>query len=466
LDALLRITEDAAFDREQDAMSRRELSQGGGQARMGMVEVVGVAATARTKEILVSCSTEAVDDIEPTSTDELGRRPGEGHDAQRLPATGNAQGLDRDSGFRCRRLSRVRSRRIPLRRMPRDDRDLIAHASELVGNMPRYILDSAAVLDEAFDHDGDAQWGRPQAESRGYRLDPVSASGFGPVRGMGWGMGLGHEAGHGPSDESRRPSSHPSWHWHPKPSFVDFRSCVEQISGNRSRHRCLRAHKFNRWNFNSLMSESRGDKAGPGLDKRRLILDSAIKVFAAKGYHGTRISDIARDAEIAYGLVYHYFKNKEEILDSIFREHWGGFIELVRDVAEDDRDVRAKLLSVAAITLSAYRKRPEWVKVLVFEIQRTQRFADPERLRMAGQLFGLITRILREGQDRGELRKELDPTLASYIFVGGLDIVVTNRVLDLRKIEGDEGTYYARIARTVVDLFLNGMVVPVADSGN
>jgi TetR/AcrR family fatty acid metabolism transcriptional regulator len=169
------------------------------------------------------------------------------------------------------------------------------------------------------------------------------------------------------------------------------------------------------------MSESRGDKAGPGLDKRRLILDSAIKVFAAKGYHGTRISDIARDAEIAYGLVYHYFKNKEEILDSIFREHWGGFIELVRDVAEDDRDVRAKLLSVAAITLSAYRKRPEWVKVLVFEIQRTQRFADPERLRMAGQLFGLITRILREGQDRGELRKELDPTLASYIFVGGLD---------------------------------------------
>jgi TetR/AcrR family fatty acid metabolism transcriptional regulator len=214
------------------------------------------------------------------------------------------------------------------------------------------------------------------------------------------------------------------------------------------------------------MSESRGDKAGPGLDKRRLILDSAIKVFAAKGYHGTRISDIARDAEIAYGLVYHYFKNKEEILDSIFREHWGGFIELVRDVAEDDRDVRAKLLSVAAITLSAYRKRPEWVKVLVFEIQRTQRFADPERLRMAGQLFGLITRILREGQDRGELRKELDPTLASYIFVGGLDIVVTNRVLDLRKIEGDEGTYYARIARTVVDLFLNGMVVPVADSGN
>jgi TetR/AcrR family fatty acid metabolism transcriptional regulator len=219
-----------------------------------------------------------------------------------------------------------------------------------------------------------------------------------------------------------------------------------------------------RWNLNSLMLESRGDKAGPGLDKRRLILDSAIKVFAEKGYHGTRISDIARDAEIAYGLVYHYFKNKEEILDTIFQERWGGFIDLVREVADDERDVRAKLLSVAAVTLSAYRKRPEWVKVLVFEIQRTQRFADPERLRMVGQLFGLITRILREGQARGELRKDLDPVLAGYIFVGGLDIVVTNRVLDLSQIEGDEGTYYARIARTVVDLFLNGMATPDVDS--
>jgi TetR/AcrR family fatty acid metabolism transcriptional regulator len=217
---------------------------------------------------------------------------------------------------------------------------------------------------------------------------------------------------------------------------------------------------INRWNLISLMSESRGEKAGQVLDKRRLILESAIRVFAAKGYHGTRISDIARDAEIAYGLVYHYFKNKEEILDSIFQEHWGGFIDLVREVADDDRDVRAKLLSVAGVTLSAYRKRPEWVKVLVFEIQRTQRFADPERLRMVGQLFRLITRILREGQDRGELRKDVDPILASYIFVGGLDIVVTNRVLEVGRIEGDEGTDYAKIARTVVDLFLNGMATP------
>lgn len=217
------------------------------------------------------------------------------------------------------------------------------------------------------------------------------------------------------------------------------------------------ARTNNSWDLGTLMSEHRKDKTMKGADKRRLILDAAIKVFADRGYHASRISDIAQHAEIAYGFVYHYFKNKEEILDTIFRERWGGFIDAVAEIADDERNVEEKLLSIAAVTLTAYRRRPEWVKVLVFEIQRTQRFADPDRVELVGQLFGLITRILREGQERGELRADLDPALACSIFVGGLDIVVTNRVLDLVKIDGDENAYYVKVARTVVDLFLNGM---------
>jgi TetR/AcrR family fatty acid metabolism transcriptional regulator len=204
-------------------------------------------------------------------------------------------------------------------------------------------------------------------------------------------------------------------------------------------------------------SAGAADKSRSGAEKRRLIVDTAIKVFAEKGYHGTRISDIAKDAEIAYGLVYHYFKNKEEILDTIFLERWGEFISAIRAIAADGRGVEDKLLSIAAVILSAHRTRPEWVKVLIFEIQRTQRFADPERTEVVGELFRVIADILREGQERGELRADLDPDLACYIFVGGLDIVVTSRVLELIKVEGDEGAYYVRMARTVVDLFINGM---------
>jgi TetR/AcrR family fatty acid metabolism transcriptional regulator len=208
---------------------------------------------------------------------------------------------------------------------------------------------------------------------------------------------------------------------------------------------------------NGKRPETPAEKSRSGVEKRRLIVEAAIKVFAEKGYHGTRISDIAKHAEIAYGLVYHYFKNKEEILDIIFLERWGEFIDAVRAIAADGRGVEDKLLSIAAVILSAHRSRPEWFKVLIFEIQRTQRFSDPERTQVVGELFRAISDILREGQKRGELRSDLDPDLACYIFVGGLDIIVTSRVLDLVEIKRDEGAYYVHIARTVVDLFLNGM---------
>lgn len=195
-------------------------------------------------------------------------------------------------------------------------------------------------------------------------------------------------------------------------------------------------------------------------DKRALILDAAIKVFAAKGYHGSRVSDIAGQAGIAYGLVYHYFKNKEEILATIFEERWSGFMETVEAIADGSNPTEDKLVSVAALILNAYRVRPDWVKVLVLEIQRSSRFAEPGQLRAVGRLFELLARILRTGQERGELRDDLDPNVACYVFVGALDLVITSLVLGVMRIEGDEEeerAFYLKVARTVVETFLNGV---------
>ena len=198
----------------------------------------------------------------------------------------------------------------------------------------------------------------------------------------------------------------------------------------------------------------------PARDKRQLILDSAIAVFARTGYHGSRVSDIAREAGIAYGLVYHYFRNKEEILETIFQERWGGFLDAVEAIADSEGQVEDKLLSLAALILNAFRLRPDWVKVLVFEIQRSPRFASPEQLRAVGRLFQIIARILREGQAAGVLREDIDPDVACYLFVGGLDIVLTGRVLEVIRVTGgDAGAreYDLRVARTVVEVFLNGL---------
>ena len=207
--------------------------------------------------------------------------------------------------------------------------------------------------------------------------------------------------------------------------------------------------------------ETRDDEwAKARSDKRARILDAALAVFARSGYHGARVSDIAREAGIAYGLVYHYFRNKEEILASAFEERWGGFLAVVEAIAGGEGSSRQKLVSVAAVILNGFRVRPDWVKVLVLEIQRSSRFAAPEQIRAVGRLFEQIARIVRAGQEAGELRKDVDPQMACCVFVGALDLVITSLVLGLTKVEGggaQERAYHDRAAQAVVEVFLGGM---------
>jgi TetR/AcrR family fatty acid metabolism transcriptional regulator len=221
-------------------------------------------------------------------------------------------------------------------------------------------------------------------------------------------------------------------------------------------------------------------------DKRALILEAAIRVFARTGYHGSRIADIASEAGIAYGLVYHYFKNKEEILSSIFEERWGAFLDTLEQIAGQPASARAKLEQVAMVILGGHHVRPEWVKVLVLEIQRSSRFARPDQIRAVGRLFQIVARILREGQEKGELRVDVDPDVACYVFIGALEIVITGVVLKViqpdvpqeggvaeispqqeekslppmelpGREERRDGAYYEKVGRTVVDIFLNGV---------
>lgn len=206
--------------------------------------------------------------------------------------------------------------------------------------------------------------------------------------------------------------------------------------------------------------ESSDPAARQRAEKRELILDAAIKVFARNGYHGSRISDIAREAGIAYGLVYHYFKNKEEILGSIFEQRWSGFLEALEGIASEGTSAEDRLVSVAALILNAYRVRPDWVKVLVIEIQRSARFAEPGQLRAFGQLFAVVGRIIRDGQEAGELRADLDPGIACTVFIGGLELAITSLVLRLVEVDDASAAgreHYLNVARTVVDIFLHGL---------
>ena len=201
-------------------------------------------------------------------------------------------------------------------------------------------------------------------------------------------------------------------------------------------------------------------------DKRELILDAAIKVFARAGYHGARVSDIAREAGIAYGLVYHYFKNKDEILATIFEEQWSGFIGAVDDIVASGGTLRDRLVSIAALMLNAYRVRPDWVKVLVFEIQRSSRFAQPGQIRALGQLFETIRSTLMRAQEQGEIRPELNPDVAATMYLGALEMTLTGLVVGVTDLPEDEvrrRAYYLDFASTAVEIFMDGCGQRVGD---
>ena len=191
--------------------------------------------------------------------------------------------------------------------------------------------------------------------------------------------------------------------------------------------------------------------------KRERILDAAIRVFARRGYHGARVSDIAAEAGIAYGLVYHYFKNKDELLDTIFEERWNAFLAVVERIVAGPESSAEKLRAVAALILFAYRRHPDWVKVLVFEIGRSSRFSEPEQIRAVGRLFQAVARIVRAGQESGELREDLDAELACLAFIGALETMITSQVLGVMQLPGAGGDAEAEAVRTVVELFLGGL---------
>jgi AcrR family transcriptional regulator len=197
--------------------------------------------------------------------------------------------------------------------------------------------------------------------------------------------------------------------------------------------------------------------AGPRGEKRAHILEAATRVFASRGYHGARVSDIAREAGIAYGLVYHYFRNKDEILDTIFAERWGRFLEVVDGIAAGPQPAAEKLRQLAALILFAYRRRSDWVKVLVFEIQRTSRFSEPEQIEAVGRLFRGVARIIRMGQEAGEFRSDLDANVVCLAFIGALETMITSQVMRVMRLPDQTQDDDDRTVRTVVELFLGGL---------
>jgi len=201
------------------------------------------------------------------------------------------------------------------------------------------------------------------------------------------------------------------------------------------------------------MSRSLPSIRPPLTDKREAILRAAIRVFANNGYFNSKVADIAREAGVADGTVYLYFKSKEEILHSVFDRSMEEAIADGRKRLEDVSDPREKLRRIAQLHLERLGADRDLAVVFQVELRGSTKFMEEFSAAGFAEYLGLIRSTIEEGQRAGVFRSELNAKVMAKILFGALDEMATNWILSQRRYK------LAPMADQVLDIFLNGVSV-------
>jgi TetR/AcrR family fatty acid metabolism transcriptional regulator len=190
------------------------------------------------------------------------------------------------------------------------------------------------------------------------------------------------------------------------------------------------------------------------IDKRRMILDAAVRVFARQGFHTCRVSDIADEAGVAYGLVYHYFQSKDEVLDTLFLERWEVMLETIREIDKRDVPAREKLETIASFIVDSYRHDPDLMKVIIVEVTRAANSFGQTHLAKIQEAYGLIGEIVAGAQAGGDFRDDVTSEFAAMAFYGMVEQVLTGWIFGL--LPSDDATY-ERAKRQVIETICDGL---------
>lgn len=177
----------------------------------------------------------------------------------------------------------------------------------------------------------------------------------------------------------------------------------------------------------------------PPAEKRRQILDAAVRVFARQGFHATRVADIADEAGVAYGLVYHYFRSKDEVLNELFSERWSLLLAAIEEADRAGGPHRDRLAAVAGFIVDSYRHDPELMKVIIVEVTRAANSFGRTHLAEIRRAYESIAKIVADGQRAGAFRADVDPLFASMAFYGSIEQLLSGWIFDL--IETSDESY-------------------------
>ena len=194
-------------------------------------------------------------------------------------------------------------------------------------------------------------------------------------------------------------------------------------------------------------------KAG-AVDKRRLILDAGVRVFARRGFHHCRVSDVADEAGVAYGLVYHYFDSKEEILNTLFLERWQVMLDAIAEIDARDLPARDKLHGVAGFIIDSYRHDPDLMKVIIVEVTRAANSFGRLHLEKIREAYAGIARIVETARDEGSFKSDIPAEFAAMCFYGAIEQLLTGWIFGVLPRTDED---YERAKGLVVEAICGGL---------
>jgi TetR/AcrR family transcriptional regulator, fatty acid metabolism regulator protein len=184
-------------------------------------------------------------------------------------------------------------------------------------------------------------------------------------------------------------------------------------------------------------------------DKRRVILDAAVRVFAGRGFHHCRVSDVADEAGVAYGLVYHYFDSKEAILNTLFLERWQIMLDAIAEIDSRDVPARDKLHAIAGFIIDSYRHDPDLMKVIIVEVTRAANSFGRLHLDKIREAYERIAAIVEQARSEGAFRSDMPSGFAAMCFYGAIEQLLTGWIFGLLPRADEE---YERAKDMVVEV--------------
>jgi TetR/AcrR family transcriptional regulator, fatty acid metabolism regulator protein len=190
------------------------------------------------------------------------------------------------------------------------------------------------------------------------------------------------------------------------------------------------------------------------VDKRRLILDAGVRVFARRGFHHCRVSDVADEAGVAYGLVYHYFRSKEEILNTLFLERWQIMLDAIAEIDSRDMPAREKLHGVASFIIDSYRHDPDLMKVIIVEVTRAANSFGAIHLDKIREAYTGIGGIVESAREQGSFKSDIPAEFAAMCFYGAIEQLLTAWIFEVLPRTDEE---YERAKGLVVEAICSGL---------